>query len=139
MSKEQVTSLLEAMLLLERETTRAVGDVHDPLLDTRLADGRSVRQAIHELAAHYREHIEQLLWTKWGQAIPRSETKRILAELQAARAQFGAYFSDLQDGQLDAKSASANGASPRDTALHVLEDDNKTLDMIVKALHGKAG
>ena len=45
----------------------------------RLQD--SLRQLIYGLSDHYREHMEQLLWTKWGQRIPRSESKRALAEL----------------------------------------------------------
>lgn len=134
--KEQVQRLQETFLVMEREASKALGGVHDPGLDTLLADGRTLRQALHDVSDHYRERVEQLLWTKWGQRIPRSEAKRVLAELQGMRAQLSAYLSDLQDAQLDVASASANNASPRDVALHAMEVENTTMELIADALKG---
>ncbi|MBI2171678.1 MAG: hypothetical protein HYU30_06615 [Chloroflexi bacterium] len=133
---DQVQRLHEAFLVMEREAGKGLGGVSDPALDTPLADGRTLRQALHDLGDHYKEHIEQLLWTKWGQRIPRSEAKRVLAELQGLRAQLSAYFSDLQDAQLDVASASANNASPRDVVLHAMEVENATMELIANALKG---
>jgi hypothetical protein len=93
---------------------------------------------IYGLSDHYREHLEQLLWTKWGQRIPRSESKRALAELQGVRAQFAAYFTDLRDEMLDIGSAPAKDASPRDVILHVLEEERRAMDLIRKALGQQA-
>ncbi len=137
MPKEHINSLQEASLVLEREANKSLGDVHDPALDTPLADGRTLRQALYELTDYYKEHAEQLLWTKWDQRIPRSEAKRALAQLQGARAQFMALLSDLQDSQLDTPAtATAAGASARQVVLHALEEENKTMDLIGQALQG---
>ena len=119
---------------LEEEAAESLGGLHDPALDRATEDGRTLRQVIYSLSDHYREHIEQLLWAKWGQRIPRSETKRALAELQGLRAQFAAYFTDLQDAQLDVSSASAQDSSPRDVILHVLEEEERAMKVIGKAL-----
>ncbi|MBI4338649.1 MAG: hypothetical protein HY680_01705 [Chloroflexi bacterium] len=132
--QEQLKHLQEDFLYHERESLRNLGGVHDPTLDTPLEDGRTLRQALYELSDHYREHIEQMLWVKWGQNIPRSEAKRALAELQGYRAQFAAYFSDLGDGHLDVPGDPAQKASARDVISHVLEEERKTLELIVKAL-----
>ncbi len=81
-----------------------------------------------------RQNTEQLLWTKWGQQVPRSESTRILAELQGARAQFAAYFTDLRDEQLDARSAPAHHSSPRDVIQRALEGETQSMDLIRRAL-----
>jgi len=139
MPKEHIASLQEASLVLEREANKNLGDVHDPALDTPLADGRTLRQALYDLTDYYKEHAEQLLWTKWDQRIPRSEAKRALAQLQGARAAFIALLSDLQDGQLDvAATATAAGATARQVALHALEEEQKTMELIAQALKGAA-
>ncbi len=132
--EDQVRRLQESLRQLEKDAAECLGSVRDPVLDAPTGDGRTLRQVIHDLSDHYREHIEQLLWTKWAQRIPRSETKRALAELQGARAQFAAYFTDLRDDQLDVTSAAAQGASPRDVILHVLEEERRGMGLIRKAL-----
>ena len=89
---------------------------------------------MYDLSDHYREHIEQLLWTKWGQRIPRSESRRVLAELQGVRSQFATHFADLGKEQLDTSSAAAQDSSPRDVILHVLEEEERVMGLIRKAL-----
>jgi hypothetical protein len=131
---DEVRRFEESLRQLEKEAAECLADVRDPALDTVVQDGRTLRQLIHDLSDHYRERTEQLLWTKWGQRIPRSETKRALAELQGARAEFSAYASDLRDAQLDVASAAAQQASPRDVIRRVLEEERKGLGLIRKAL-----
>ena len=132
--EQGVRNLQNSLRELEQEAAESLGDLHDPTLDTLTEDGRTIRQVIYDLSDHYREHIEQLLWTKWGQSIPRSESKRALAELQGGRAQFAAYFTDLRDEQLDVASAAAQDSSPRDVILHVLEEERRAMNLIGKAL-----
>ena len=137
MSKEQVKTIQEASIALERQVNDLLGDVRDPQLATPLADGRILRSALQEVAEHYQEHVQQLLWTKWGQRIERSEARVLLAELQGARAAFIAYLSDLEDAKLDVGgNVAAHGATPREVATHVLEEERKTVDLIIKALAG---
>ncbi len=131
---DEVRELQVTLRKLGEEATESLGDLRDPELDTDAEDGRTLRQVLYALSDHYREHIEQLLWTKWGQQIPRSEGKRALAELQGLRAQFAAYFSDLKDDQLDVASAAAQDSSPRDVILHVLEEESGSMELIRKAL-----
>jgi hypothetical protein len=136
--EDDVRRLQDSLRQLEEAAAECLGNVRDPLMDTATEDGRTLRQLIYNLSDHYREHMEQLLWTKWGQRIPRSESKRALAELQGARAQFAAYFTDLRDEQLDIASAAAQDASPRDVILHVLEEEKRTLGLIRAALGQQA-
>lgn len=132
--EEEVRRLQNSLRRLEAKAAKSLGDLHDPTLDTATEDKRTLRQVVYDLSDHYREHIEELLWTKWGQGIPRSESKRALAELQGTRAQFAAYFTDLRDEQLDSTSDAAGGSSPRDVILHVLEEERRSMSLIRKAL-----
>jgi hypothetical protein len=132
--EDEIRRLQDSLRQLEEDAAECLGNLRDPALDTAIEDERTLRQVIYGLSDHYREHIEQLLWTKWGQRIPRSESKRALAELQGVRAQFAAYFTDLQDEQLDVTSTAAQNASPREVFLHALEEERRSMDLIRKAL-----
>ena len=131
---DEVRRLQDSFRELEEAAARCLGHVRDPVLDTATEDGRTLRQLIYGLSDCYREHMERLLWTKWNQRIPRSESKRALAELQGLRAQFAAYFTDLRDEQLDITGAAAQDASPRDVILQVLEEERRSMDLIRKTL-----
>ena len=131
---DEVRRLQDSLRELGKAAAECLGNVRDPVLDTGAEDGRTLRQLIYGLSDCYREHMERLLWTKWNQRIPRSESRRALAELQGVRAQFAAYFTDLRDEQLDITAAAAQDASPRDVILHVLEEERRTMDRIHKAL-----
>jgi hypothetical protein len=135
---DEIRQLQAVLRGLEEGAAERLGPVRDPALDIVAADGRTVRRLIHGLSDHYRERVEQLLWTKWGQRIPRSETKRILAELQAARAQFAAYLTDLADGELGVASAGAQNASARDVIRDILEEERRTMELIRGALDRSA-
>ena len=132
--EDEVRRLQDSLRQLEEEAAECLSNLRDPALDTPTEDGRTLRQVIYGLSDHYRERTEQLLWTKWGQKIPRSESKRALAELQGMRAQFAAYFTDLRDEQLEVASAAAQDASPRDVILQVVEEERRAMDLIRKAL-----
>ncbi len=136
--QEEIKRLQDSFRQLEKDAAECLSKLRDPAMDTVTEDGCTLRQVIYSLSDHYREHIEQLLWTKWGQRIPRSETKRALAELQGVRAQFAAYFTDLRDEHLDVACAAAQNASPRDVILHVLEDERRSMDLIRQVLGQKA-
>jgi hypothetical protein len=130
----EVRGLQENLRGLEEVAAESLGSVRESSLDLAVEDGRTLRQVIYDLIDHYREHIEQLLWAKWGQKIGRTEIKRALAELQSVRSQFAAYFTDLQDGQLDVSSAPAQGSSPREIILHVLEEEERAMKVIGKVV-----
>ena len=130
----EVIGLQENLRSLEGGAAESLGGVHDSTLDVATEDGRTLRQVIYDLSDHYREHIEQLLWSKWGQKIGRTEIRRALAELQSVRSQFAAYFTDLQDAQLDVSSASAQDSSPREIILHALEEEDRVMKAIDKVL-----
>ncbi len=131
---DEIRTLQDTFRRLEQDAAACLGDVHDPTLGMAADDTRTLRQVIHQLTDRYRESTEQLLWTKWGQRIPRSETKRLLADLQGARAQFAAYLTDLRDGQLDTPSAAAQNASARDVIQRVLEEERRGMDLVRKAI-----
>lgn len=131
---DEVKRLQAGFRQLEANAAECLCHLRDPDLNTVTGDGRTLRQVIDDLSDHYREHVEQLLWSKWGQHIPRSESKRILAELQTRRAAFAAYFTDLRHEQMDVASAVAQDASPRDVIQHVLEAERKSFELIRQAL-----
>src|SRR4051812_39956801 len=138
-SKDQVTKFQDSFMTLEKEAIAALGDVRDPALSTKLADGRTLRRALQDLAAYYLEHTEQLLWTKWVQGIERSESKVLLAELQAARASFVGYSADFDDERLDKEghtqlTPSAEEATGRDVLVRALEEEQRTMGLVVQAL-----
>jgi hypothetical protein len=128
----EVRGLQENLRGLEEVAAESLGSVRESSLDLAVEDGRSLRKVIYDLTDHYREHIEQLLWAKWGQKIMRTEIRRALAELQSVRSQFAAYFTDLQDAQLDVSSTSAQDSSPREIILHVLEEEERAMTAIGK-------
>jgi hypothetical protein len=130
----EVRGLQENLRGLEEVAAESLGSVRESSLDLAVEDGRTLRQVIYDLSDHYREHIEQLLWSKWGQKIGRTEIRRALAELQSVRAQFAAYFTDLQDSQLDVSSAAAQDSSPREIILHVLEEEKRAMKAIGKVV-----
>ncbi|HJN87925.1 MAG: hypothetical protein QF714_03235 [Dehalococcoidia bacterium] len=130
----EVRGLQEDLRKMEEVAGESLGSVRESSLDLAIEDGRTLRQVIYDLTDHYREHIEQLLWSKWGQKIGRTEIRRALAELQSVRSQFAAYFTDLQDAQLDVSSASAQDSSPREIILHALEEEDRVMKAIDKVL-----
>lgn len=132
--EDEVRRLQNSLRQLEADAAECLSTLRDPALGTATQDGRTLRQVIYGLSDHYRERLEQLLWTKWGQHIPRSESKRALAELQGVRAQFAAYFTDLHDAQLDVPSAPAQEASPREVILQVMQEEKRSMDLIRQAL-----
>jgi hypothetical protein len=133
-SKEQVRSLQEAGLALEREANTELGELREATLDATLSDGRTLRQALYDLTEQYEQRVEQLLWTKWGQRIRRSEHARLLSQFQAARARFMAYLSDFEDEQLDTKVPAANDESARDVATQAMEEERRTMPLVLEAL-----
>ena len=128
----EVRGLQENLRGLEEVAAESLGSVRESSLDLAVEDGRTLRQVIYDLSDHYREHIEQLLWAKWGQKIGRTEIRRALAELQSVRSQFAAYFTDLRDAQLDVSSASAQDSSPREIVLHAMEEEERAMKAIGK-------
>jgi hypothetical protein len=141
MSKEQVKKYQEEGINFERQANDLLGDVRDPILSTRLSDGRSLRTAIQELTEHYQERLEQLLWTKWGQRMERSESKVLLGDLAAARARYYAVLSDLDDSRLDVESTgnlapSSMGATSRTVTERAIQVERDTMALAAKALEG---
>ena len=86
-------------------------NINDSTLDTKLSRDKSIRTALQNLISEYHGTREQLLWTKWGQGIPRSETRSLIADLSAARTEFISYFLDMNDIQLEQNVAPAEGES----------------------------
>jgi hypothetical protein len=131
---DEVRGLQRTLRVLEEEAAESLGDLHDPTLDRVTEDGRTLRQVIHGLTDHYREHIEQLLWAKRGRNMPRRESNHALAELQAARARFAANFADLRGGQLDNPGGQAQDASTLDIILHAVAEERSALALIRESL-----
>jgi hypothetical protein len=134
MPSDQASNLQQDGLDMERRSVQRLDDVNDARLSLRLEDGRTLRQAIHDLTDLYDEKLEQLLWTKWGQRIGRSEARHIVSKLQAARSRFSALLSGYDDDQLHVKTNAANNASARDIAVEVFDAERQTMEMIDKAL-----
>jgi hypothetical protein len=134
MARDQVRNLQDDATALAGAATAGLDELNDAMLGTLTADGRTLRRALHDLTDLYDERLEQLLWTKWGQRIPRSEAKRVVAELQAARARFAAYLAALDDDQVHVKSAQAGNASAWDVASEVFEEERRTMDLVTRAL-----
>ena len=86
-------------------------NINDSTLDAKLSTQQSIRTELQNLIGEYHGTREQLLWTKWGQGIPRSETRSLIADLSAARIEFISYFSDMNDSQLEQNVAPAEGES----------------------------
>ena len=86
-------------------------EINDSTLDTELSSKQSVRTVLQNLISEYHGTREQLLWTKWGQGIPRSESRSLIADLSAARIEFISYFLDMNDNQLEQNVAPAEGES----------------------------
>ena len=86
-------------------------NINDSTLDTKLSRDKSIRTALQNLISEYHGTREQLLWTKWGQGIPRSETRSLITDLSAARTEFISYFLDMNDIQLEQNVAPAEGES----------------------------
>ena len=139
-TQSKATEFLDSSLDLERESAAALGPVRDPVLSTVLADGRTLRQALLDVIDYYNEHTQQLIWTKWSHAIPRSETRALLGQLQAARANFIAYISDLADAQLTTLGTREGALDPAGhaTGSEVVtlaqEEDRTTIGLIADAL-----
>ena len=74
------------------QTTLYTQEINDSTLDTKLSSKQSVRAVLQNLISEYHGTREQLLWTKWGQGIPRSESRSLIADLSAARIEFISYF-----------------------------------------------
>ena len=70
------------------QTTLYTQEINDSTLDTELSSKQSVRTVLQNLISEYHGTREQLLWTKWGQGIPRSESRSLIADLSAARIEF---------------------------------------------------
>jgi hypothetical protein len=142
MARQELDNFQESFLKAEKETNQKLAGVRDPALSTKLADGRTMRRALQDLAGYYTEHIEQLLWTKWVQGIERSESRVLIAGLQAARASFNGYASDLDDEKLvkpghTQLTPSAEGATAKDVLTRALEEERRTMDLITQALNTK--
>lgn len=133
-TRDQVRDLQEDALSLAQEATTGLDELSDALLNAFTADGRTLRRALHDLTDLYDERREQMLWSKWGQHIPRSEARRVVADLQAARASFAAYLSGLDDDQVHVKTAPAGNASAWDVASEVFEEERRTMALITQAL-----
>ena len=93
------------------QTTLYTQEINDSTLDTELSSKQSVRTVLQNLISEYHGTREQLLWTKWGQGIPRSESRSLIADLSAARIEFISYFLDMNDNQLEHNVAPAEGVS----------------------------
>ena len=63
------------------QTTLYTQEINDSTLDTKLSSKQSVRTVLQNLISEYHGTREQLLWTKWGQGIPRSESRSLIADL----------------------------------------------------------
>ena len=104
--------------------------INDDKLDTKLSTEQSIRTAIQTLISEYHGTREQLLWTKWGQGIPRSESRSLIADLSAARTEFISYFLDMNDNQLEQNVAPAEGESAESLINKMLSLEKQLLSLL---------
>ena len=124
---EKYKKSLEEMF---NQTTLYTQEINDSTLDTKLSSKQSVRTALQNLISEYHGTREQLLWTKWGQGIPRSESKSLIADLSAARIEFISYFSDMNDNQLEQNVAPAEGESAENLINKMLSLEKQLLSLL---------
>ena len=105
-------------------------NINDDKLDTQLSTEQSIRTAIQTLISEYHGTREQLLWTKWGQGIPRSESRSLIADLSAARTEFISYFLDMNDNQLEQNVAPAEGESAESLINKMLSLEKQLLSLL---------
>ena len=105
-------------------------NINDDKLDTKLSTEQSIRTAIQTLSREYHGTREQLLWTKWGQGIPRSESRSLIADLSAARTEFISYFLDMNDNQLEQNVAPAEGESAESLINKMLSLEKQLLSLL---------
>tara|TARA_Y100001970_G_scaffold36540_1_gene45135 strand:+ start:6816 stop:7217 length:402 start_codon:yes stop_codon:yes gene_type:complete len=124
---EKYKKSLEEMF---NQTTLYTQEINDLTLDIKLSSKQSVRTALQNLISEYHGTREQLLWTKWGQGIPRSESKSLIADLSAARIEFISYFSDMNDNQLEQNVAPAEGESAENLINKMLSLEKQLLSLL---------
>ena len=124
---EKYKKSLEEMF---NQTTLYTQEINDLTLDIKLSSKQSVRTALQNLISEYHGTREQLLWTKWGQGIPRSESKSLIADLSAARIEFISYFSDMNDNQLEQYLAPAEVESAENLINKMLSLEKQLLSLL---------
>ena len=124
---EKYKKSLEEMF---NQTTLYTQEINDLTLDIKLSSKQSVRTALQNLISEYHGTREQLLWTKWGQGIPRSESKSLIADLSAARIEFISYFLDMNDTQLEQNVAPAEGESAENLINKMLSLEKQLLSLL---------
>ena len=60
----------------------------------------TIRRLIHRISTHHSDHLQHLLKVRRVIGLPRSETTRALAEMQAIRAELITSLADLKDEDL---------------------------------------
>jgi uncharacterized damage-inducible protein DinB len=93
----------------------------------------TIRRLLHRITTHHKDHLRHLLKARQGIGSPRSELARILAEMQAARAELVASLIGLSDEDLD-KPWQEGEWTVRQIVLHIVEMENMRLSHIQQAL-----
>ena len=105
-------------------------NITDETLNIKLSNNESIRNTLQTLINEYHGTREQLLWTKWGQGIPRSESRSLIADLSAARSEFITYFLDMDDNQLVQNVAPAENESAESLIKKMIELEKKLLSLL---------
>jgi hypothetical protein len=105
-------------------------NITDETLNIKLSNNESIRNTLQTLINEYHGTREQLLWTKWGQGIPRSESRTLIADLSAARSEFITYFLDMDDNQLVQNVAPAENESAESLIKRMIELEKKLLSLL---------
>lgn len=113
--------------------------VRDPQLGTPTPSGPAVRKLLYELIDQYKARTEQLLWARWDLGRKRSEARRALAELEAARAEFTCYLMDIRDEELDRRNPRAGNATVREMVTGLLQAEREFRARARRALGPKSG
>lgn len=61
----------------------------------------TIRRLIHRISTHHYDHLQHILKERRNMDVPRSETARALAEMQAARAEMVASLIGLTDEDIE--------------------------------------
>ena len=94
----------------------------------------TVRQLMNRISDHHRDHQQHLLRARRTLGCPRTDAQRIVAEMQAVRAELAACLQGLPDDVLDKTGWEEGEWSIRQILEHLAEWENTRLTQVKQAL-----
>jgi hypothetical protein len=111
----EVRELIEKLETQRREGMELLLTLTDDQLNRPFTDERSteegpftIRRLLHRISTHHTDRIQHILKVRRAMGLPRSETTRALAEMQAIRAELVTSLTDLNDEDLHRDASEGN-------------------------------